>query len=133
MKQAVKRKTLTGDWEAFTFPAKGRQFLVKNFSDAAALVTFLNDGKDDEAIKIAAGNNETVAISFVTLERRDQMVDTIYVKGTGEIEVQSLDTCVTINEAEIDDGVLILPEQGTVENGAVEIPNSEIVGDTLEI
>ena len=133
MKQAVIRKTLSGGWEAFSFPAKGRQFTVKNFSENPALVSFLNDGIENESVKIAAGMAETVAISFDSIDRREQKTDVVFVKGTGEIEVQSLDICVTIDEETIADGVLILSEQANVEDDAVEIPKAEIVGDTLEI
>lgn len=133
MKQAVKRKTLTGSWEAFTFPARGRTFTVKNLSETTALVSFLNDGVEDEAIKIAAGATEIVAISFDPIARREQLTDTVFVKGTGEIEVCSRETVRTIDDETISGDVLILSEQATVADGAVEIPSAVIDGDTLEI
>lgn len=133
MKQAVKRKTLTGDWTEFRFPKKGRSFLVKNFSETDALVSFLNDGVEDEAFKIAAGKGETVAISDDPIARREHLTDVVFVKGTGEIEVVSCETDRPIDDETISGDVLILSEQATVADGAVEIPSAVIDGDTLEI
>lgn len=91
MKQAVQRKTLTGGWTAFQFERKGRFFVVKNFSDAPVLVSFLNDEIETEAVKINAGMAEECAISFDAIDRDQYYTDTVFVKGTGEVEVQNLD------------------------------------------
>lgn len=40
VKQAVMRKTLTGEWEKFEFPYVGRFYMVKNFSNSDILVSF---------------------------------------------------------------------------------------------
>lgn len=92
MKQVSLRKTLAGGWEAFTFAKPNRYFFVKNFSDAAILVSFDASVSDAEAIKINAGMGEEVAITWS--ERTAfpfAQTDVIYVKGSGEVEVQALD------------------------------------------
>lgn len=91
VKQAVMRKTLTGGWEKFEFPYVGRFYMVKNFSDSDILVSFEeNDIRENECIKIKAGSSERVSISFDDIDREIYHVKNIYVKGTGEVEIQSL-------------------------------------------
>lgn len=90
MKQQVKRVTLTGDWQAVTFPNKATRYFVKNFTDAAILVSFAANDTEDESFKIQSGIGEDVAISYDSIRKR-YAVDTIYVKGTGEVEIQQLD------------------------------------------
>lgn len=97
MKQAVLRKTLTGSWEKFSFDKAGRFYLIKNLSNADCLVSFEDgDLREDECIKIKKATAEKVAISHNVLDSADFYVKDIYVKGTGEIEVQSLDTTRSI-------------------------------------
>lgn len=92
MKQAVLRKTLSGSWEKFSFDKVGRFYLVKNLSSNDCLVSFEDgDIREDECIKIKKGITEKVAISHNVLDSKDFYVKDIYVKGMGEIEVQSLD------------------------------------------
>ena len=105
MKQQVQRKTLTGAWEAFEFPYKARRFFVKNYTDGDIFVSFENNTAENQSFKIAAGVGEEVAISMVDIqnnpnrkkfsydeEAKDAFFsDTVYVKGTGEVEVQEVD------------------------------------------
>lgn len=93
MKQAVLRKTLTGSWAEFSFDNAGRFYLVKNLSNADCLVSFeKEDIREDECIKVKKGQAEKVAISQSGLDSADFYTKSLWVKGTGEIEVQSLDT-----------------------------------------
>ena len=90
MKQQVKRVTLTGDWQAVTFPNKATRYFVKNFTDADIFVSFAENDSEDESFKIKSGIGEDVAISYDSLRGRYE-VNKIYVKGTGEVEIQQLD------------------------------------------
>lgn len=91
MKQAVQRKTLAGNWTPFTFSHNCAHFLVKNFSNGVCYVSF-EDGDDEaESIKIMSLMAETVAVCFNGDNNPEFTVSTIYVKGSGEIEVEALD------------------------------------------
>ena len=94
MKQAVLRKTLTGGWTEFKFPQQSRFFFVKNFTEGDVLVSFANGDAESESVKIQSNMGEEGAISFCGTDKSDFYTDTIYVKGTGEVEVQALDVCV---------------------------------------
>ena len=94
MKQAILRKTLTGNWEEFSFPKKGRFFFVKNLTSADIFVSFEENDSEEESIKIKSGIGEEVSISFNGLDRKEYYTKTIYVKGSGEVEVQSLDIAI---------------------------------------
>ena len=91
MKQLLLRKTLTGDWEQFSFNGKARFFFVKNFTDDDILVSFESETAEENCFKIKAGVGEEVTISYNSIDRNEFYVDSIYVKGTGEVEVQALD------------------------------------------
>lgn len=91
MKQAVKRLTLTGEWTEYKFAKKALRYFVKNFTDGDILATFENDEVENEAYKIKKGVGEEVAISYGGVNARQFAVDTIYIKGTGEVEVEQLD------------------------------------------
>lgn len=91
MKQQVKRKVLNGSWVEFKFEYKALCFFVKNFTDGDILVSFENDGKEDEAFKIAKGTGEEIAISYGGANNNEHATNVLYVKGTGEVEIQELD------------------------------------------
>lgn len=91
MKQSVKRLTLTGEWTEFTFTKKAKRYFVKNFTEGDIYVSFENNDLEAESFKIAAGHGEEVAISYGGVNARQFMVNTVYVKGTGEVEVEQLD------------------------------------------
>ena len=90
MKQAVIRKTLTGDWTAFTFDRKAQFFFVKNFTEDVIYVSFESGTNTNACIKINSGMGEECFISLGG-SMGEYFTDTIYVKGTGEVEVQGED------------------------------------------
>lgn len=90
MKQKVVRKTLNGRFTAFTFDVKARAFFVKNFTDDAIFVSFVNDNTESGSFKIASGTAEELYISS-GIAKTEHYTDTIYVKGTGEVEVEATD------------------------------------------
>lgn len=91
MKQAVKRLTLTGEWQAFTFERKARRYFVKNFTENEIYVSFEANDVEEESFKIQKNHGEEVAISYGGVNARQFAVNTLYVKGTGEVEVEQLD------------------------------------------
>lgn len=90
MKQQVKKVTLSGSWQKVSFENKATRFFVKNFSTGDIFVSFAENDTEDESFRIASGIAEEVAISYTNI-RGKYAVNDIYVKGSGEIEVQQLD------------------------------------------
>ena len=78
----VTRKTISGK-EAFTFGVPSSNYIVKNFSDADVLVAFDSNATDAASIKIPS------MIGQICMNG-DYGVDTVYVSGTGEVEVQQI-------------------------------------------
>ena len=93
MKQQVLRKTLTGGWTEFAFANNARRFFVKNFTAGNIFVSFENGTAENQSFKIANGVGEEVAISYAEAGKNPfaYFVNKIYVKGTGEVEVQQID------------------------------------------
>ena len=91
MKQKVIRKTLTGEWERFTFDERSRFFFVKNFTEGDIYVSMKEGCTEDESIKIKSGIGEEVAINYGGAEIELYKTDGVFVKGEGEVEVQALD------------------------------------------
>lgn len=85
----VKRIMLDGNWTTITFHAKNRYFFVKNFTDANVYVSFIEDDEENSSIKITKGMGEIVAKAFIS--GANTLTNTIYVKGTGEVEIQAMD------------------------------------------
>lgn len=90
MKQQVIRRTLTGDWEAFTFNVSARAFFVKNFTDGDIYVSFEADDVEAESFKIKSGIGEGISIND-GVSTSAYYKNTVYVKGTGEVEVEATD------------------------------------------
>lgn len=86
MKQKVIRQTLTGSLTPFTFDVKAASFFIKNFSDDDAYVSFENGVEDEECFKIPAMYAEACYYN----EYSGYYTDTVYVKATGEVEVEAL-------------------------------------------
>lgn len=86
----VKRVTLTGDWQSITFDQKTKNYFVKNFTNADIYVSFEENDDEDTSFKIASGIGESLAIEQSALSKEEFKTDTIYVKGTGEVEVQQM-------------------------------------------
>ena len=94
MKQAIIRKTLTGDWCAFTFPERGKKFYIKNFSEAPVYVSFAAESSEASAFKLNGNMGEEFQMSYAKKAWPFGMVYTVYIKGEGEVEVQSEDIIV---------------------------------------
>ena len=82
----VQRKTLTGESTAFTFDTVGLKFLVKNLPSSDCLVNFepITASNEDSSILIP----KEVAQLVLTNEHGPSGAKTIYVQGTGDVEVQ---------------------------------------------
>lgn len=94
--QIVKRMELTENAvNTFFFNGKGRDFLVKNFSDSDLLVSFDSEAPDDEWIKIPANMYQVCTVNALreanSYRYKDDIYkDKLYLKGSGEVEVQVL-------------------------------------------
>ena len=84
----VQTKTVSGV-EAFVFSSVATSFLIKNFTDNDIFVSFEDNFTDSEAIRIGSNMGEEISsninrsLAFET--------NTIFVKGSGSVEVQQLD------------------------------------------
>lgn len=94
MKQAIVRKILTGDWADFRFPERGKKFYVKNFSNNAAFISFAANSSEASSFKLNGNMGEEFQMSYLNRPYPFGMVDVIWVKGEGEIEVQNEDILV---------------------------------------
>ena len=88
--EIVKWITLTGNWEAVTFTRATKTYFVKNFSEGNIFVSFEENDTEDTSIKILQNTGEQIDISPVILQQLNYKSDTIYIKGTGEVEIQQL-------------------------------------------
>lgn len=128
MKQAVIRKTLTGVWTEFAFNMKSSSFFVKNFSDSDIYVSFENNEPEASAFKIKSNIGEEVAIAYNGINDKSFAVDKIYVKGTGEVEVQALEAYHYQASADIDSQTIILAENDDIQNNEIVL-NSATIND----
>lgn len=132
MRQAVIRKTLEGDWTEFAFEKAGRYFFVKNFTDGDIFVSFEENTEEESCFKIASGVGEEVSISFEALDREDYKTKSVYIKGTGEVEVQGLDIYYKVpasggSSIEIEGNNLVVGNADTIDG------NTLILGSKSEI
>ncbi len=88
MKLKIKRVTLSGSAEAIAFENQAKGFLVKNFSEAPVYVSFDEEFEDDEAIMIEAGYWQICVINENENAQEQNYTNIIYVKGTGDVEIQ---------------------------------------------
>ena len=87
MKLNVLTKTLAGTKTSFVFGTKSNRYVVKNFTENAITVAFDDDATDaDGSIKIPSGMGQYVECQGTA----PFGVDTVYVTGTGDVEVQQL-------------------------------------------
>lgn len=86
----VKRVTLSGDWEEIQFDQKAKNYFVKNFSNNSIYVSFEENDSEDTSFKILSGIGEQIAINQSYLNKPEHNTDTIYIKGTGEVEIQQM-------------------------------------------
>ena len=138
MKQYVIRKTLSGEWSAFEFSQKSRFFKVKNRTENDIFVSFENDTNEEFCFQIKAGEIETVAISLGAVEREEYFVKTIYVKGTGDVEITAIDAYFKDNannvDLDVENGVVILGSQDQIEDDVAEINSQALIdNETLYI
>lgn len=90
MKQQVKRNTLSGGITKFSFDYICGEYLVKNFSDGDVYVSYEDNTSNDEAIKIPANSYQIVVVNYHLGGLECYKSKDLYIKGTGEVEVQQL-------------------------------------------
>lgn len=90
MKLNLKRVTLSGATTALTFNNKCGKYLVKNFTNSAIYVSFESELVEENSIKIAAGMGQVCLINEFYERSQAVKTNTIYIKGSGEVEVQQL-------------------------------------------
>ena len=86
----VKRVNLTGNWKEIKFDQKTKNYFIKNYSDGDIFVSFEENDSEDTSFKIKAGLGEELAISQSYLNKPEHKTDTIYIKGTGEVEIEQM-------------------------------------------
>lgn len=90
MKIQLKRPILNGEPTAIEFKHSCEKWLVKNFTDGDIYVAFENSSAFEEsAIKIASGCGQVCFVNEHSSYSED-VSNIIYIKGTGEVEVQQL-------------------------------------------
>lgn len=82
----VQRQTLAGASTAFEFDKKGVKFLVKNLSEHDCYVNYEAITAQNEATSILVPKKTAQVV--LSNENSGYPTDTIYVKGTGDVEVQ---------------------------------------------
>lgn len=85
----VKRVTLDGTVTKVQFPNVCGKWLVKNFTSGDVYASFDANMTEDNAVKIASNCGQVV----VDNEFHDMDIfkhNSIYIKGTGEVEVQQI-------------------------------------------
>lgn len=85
----IQRKTLTGATEAFSFSDASSNYMVKNFGSGDIYVAFVQDLTEAKAIKIPTGYGEVCSLNCMP-GTHGPVSDTIYVKGSGEVEVRQV-------------------------------------------
>lgn len=86
----VKRITLTGAKSQVAFGEISNKWLVKNLSENDVFVSFDADAAENAMIKIPKGMGQVVVDNEIFENNRGFGHTTIYLQGTGEIEVQQL-------------------------------------------
>ena len=90
MELQVKRINLTGAVKGVEFARACRKYLVKNFTNSDIYVSFESNLDETKAVKIAAGYAQAIVINENYAWSNEVLNKTIYIKGTGEVEVQQL-------------------------------------------
>ena len=88
--QQVQRVTLAGKATAVTFPYPSGKYLVKNFSSGDVYVSFESTCNPATSIRIVSGYGQVCEINERGGAAGQEKAMTIYVNGTGEVEVQQL-------------------------------------------
>ena len=91
MAQLVKRVTLAGSEEPVEFTGYlVSKFLVKNFSEGDIYASLETPLVEDESIKIASNMYQVVFNNEDMRWNGAKEYDTIYLSGTGEVEIDAL-------------------------------------------
>lgn len=88
--QQVQRVTLSGTATAVTFPYPSGKYLVKNYSSGDIYVSFESTCNPATSIRIVSGYGQVCEINERGGAAGREKAKTIYVNGTGEVEVQQL-------------------------------------------
>lgn len=88
--QNVQRVQLTGGVSSLEFATYGGQYLVKNFSYGDIYVSFEESVSEDTSIKIKSGYAQLCIINERDGANGQAKAKTVYIRGTGEVEVQQL-------------------------------------------
>lgn len=95
----TKRVTVSGDsFTEISFTKPSDYYMVKNFSEGDIYVSFFSDATTDNSSKIASKMGQIVSKGVVDLDydgsvsRKpyNEFTDTIYVKGSGEVEISQI-------------------------------------------
>lgn len=86
----VKRVTLIGVPQAVEFTTVCGKWLVKNFTSGDIYVAFNEDLVESAAVKIASGHGQVIVSNEYYDWNDEYKRNKIYIKGTGEVEVQQL-------------------------------------------
>ena len=89
MTLCIRRETLSGTSQAFTFDKNRSDYLVKNLSDSDMYVAFEASASQARSIRIPSKYGQ-VCSCFNVEGTTGMTTTTVYVTGTGEVEVQQL-------------------------------------------
>ena len=90
MELNIERFTLTGVEHAFTFEEERVKYMVKNFTAGDIYVAFKSGATQAKSIKIPSMSGQVCCARIAPPEPVLARTNTIYVTGTGEVEVQQL-------------------------------------------
>lgn len=90
MKQQIQRVTLEGEITEVAFDNLCGKYLIKNFSDEPIYVSFDEEFTEANSTKIAAGFYQVVIANEWLGGLDVYKTKSIYINGTGEVEVQQL-------------------------------------------
>ena len=90
MELSLQRITLTGGIKAVTFDTVCGKWLVKNFTTGDIYASFDSNVIENKSVRIASGHGQVIVINEYYDWNDNLKSKTIYLKGTGEVEVQQL-------------------------------------------
>lgn len=94
MRPDLIRKTVSG-MEPFHFQNAQRYFFVKNMSKEPCYIGFEPGATEEQSIKVMPQTGEEVSLSYAEFyDARRLRVDTLYVQGNGEIEIQGMEVWI---------------------------------------
>lgn len=90
MSQKVQRVQLTGGISSLEFSDWSGQYLVKNFSGGDIYISFEPTVSENNSIRILNGFAQLCVINERDGMAGQAKANKVYIKGTGEVEVQQL-------------------------------------------